>query len=174
MKPAAVPAKTESNAEKEEQGDGEDEDAPPKVEVKEVKEDDAFYSTRCKLFYKKDSSYAEKGVGTMHLKKTKDAKTQLVMRADTSLGHILLNILLQPQMTTQRVGKNNVMLVCVPNPPIDPKNPSSVPLPMLLRVKTDTDADELLNQLNEAKETRAQEWEGNFPIPFAIQLDCFI
>ena len=109
-----------------------------------------FYS--CKLFYKKDASYAEKGVGTLHLKKTKEDKTQLVIRADTSLGNILLNIFLNPQITTQRIGKNNVMIVCVPNPPIDPKNPSSVPMPMLLRVKTDADADQLLKKLDEAKE----------------------
>jgi nuclear pore complex protein Nup50 len=151
--------------------EGGDEDAPPKVEVKEVKEEDAFYSIRykfyfywlifcvltlsffplrCKLFYKKDANYTEKGVGTMHLKKVKDDKTQLVIRADTSLGNILLNIILNPQITTQRIGKNNVMLVCIPNPPIDPKTPP-VPTPMLLRVKTDTEADELLAKLNEAK-----------------------
>lgn len=44
-----------------------------------------LFSIRCKLFYKKDNSYAEKGVGTLHLKKIND-KTQVVIRADTSLG----------------------------------------------------------------------------------------
>lgn len=92
----------------------------------------------------------EKGIGMLHLKKIKDDKTQLVIRADTSLGTILLNVLLQPQMTTQRVGKNNVMMVCVPNPPIDPKT-APAPTPMLLRVKTDTEADELLQKLNDSK-----------------------
>ncbi|XP_057379784.1 nuclear pore complex protein Nup50-like [Daphnia carinata] len=139
------------DAEDEKGGDEEDdEDAPPKVEIKQVQEDDAFYSIRCKLFYKKDNNYTEKGVGTLHLKKIKDDKTQLVIRADTSLGNILLNIILNPQLTTQRVGKNNVMFVCIPNPPIDPKTPPA-PTPMLLRVKTDTEADELLAKLNEAK-----------------------
>jgi len=149
VKPVAAEAKKE---EAEKDNDEDDEDAPPKVEIKPVQEDDAFYSIRCKLFYKKDASYAEKGVGTLHLKKTKEDKTQLVIRADTTLGNILLNIFLNPQITTQRVGKNNVMLVCVPNPPIDPKNPSSVPTPMLLRVKTDSDADQLLKKLDEAKQ----------------------
>jgi len=105
---------------------------------------------RCKLFYKKGNSYAEKGVGTLFLKKTGDEKTQLVVRAETSLGNILLNIFLNPQLSTQRVGKNNVMLVCVPNPPIDPKTPS-VPTPMLFRVKTEEEADDLLKKLDEAK-----------------------
>lgn len=151
MKPAAATESKKDEAEKEDNNE-DDEDTPPKVEIKPVQEDDAFYSIRCKLFYKKDASYAEKGVGTLHLKKTKEDKTQLVIRADTSLGNILLNIFLNPQITTQRIGKNNVMIVCVPNPPIDPKNPSSVPMPMLLRVKTDADADQLLKKLDEAKE----------------------
>jgi len=148
IKPAATEAKKEEADKDEDKED--DEDAPPKVEIKPVQEDDAFYSTRCKLFYKKDGSYVEKGVGNLHLKKIED-KTQLVIRADTSLGNILLNIFLSPQITTQRVGKNNVMFVCVPNPPIDPKIPSA-PTPMLLRVKTDADADQLLKKLDEAKE----------------------
>lgn len=133
-----------------------------------MQEDDAFYSikyvsyyliyvtevykiyiTRCKLFYKKDNNYTEKGVGMLHLKKIKDDKTQLVIRADTSLGNILLNIILNPQITTQRIGKNNVMFVCIPNPPIDKAPPA--PTPMLLRVKTDVEADELLAKLNDAK-----------------------
>lgn len=86
----------------------------------------------------------------LHLKQMKDDKTQLVIRADTSLGNILLNILLHPQLSTQRVGKNNVMMVCIPNPPIDPKA-APAPTPMLIRVKTDTEADELLQKLNDSK-----------------------
>lgn len=74
----------------------------------------------------------------------------LISHVFTTLGTILLNIFMDPKLTTQRVGKNNVMLVCIPNPPIDPKV-APVPTPMLLRVKTDVEADELLAKLNEAK-----------------------
>lgn len=45
-------------------------------------------------------------------------------------------------MPCSRTGKNNVMVVCVPNPPVDDKNPGT-PVPMLIRVKTPEDADEL-------------------------------
>jgi nuclear pore complex protein Nup50 len=128
-----------------------DEDAPPKVEVKQVVEDDALYSRKCKLFYKKGEEYVDKGVGMLHLKSADNGRTQLLVRADTNLGNILLNILLNPDIPTTRVGKNNVMLVCVPNPPIDAKNPSSVPLPMLIRVKTGDDADELKGKIDELK-----------------------
>lgn len=41
---------------------------------------------RCKLFYKKEQSYSEKGVGTLHLKPTDDGRVQLIIRAGTALG----------------------------------------------------------------------------------------
>ncbi|KAM3588040.1 uncharacterized protein V6R79_019681 [Siganus canaliculatus] len=141
--------KSEEAKPTDENGDEESEE-PPKPEVKEVKEDDAFYSKKCKLFYKKGGEFKEKGVGTLHLKATEEGKTQMIIRADTNLGNILLNILLQASMPCSRLGKNNVMVVCVPNPPVDDKSPSS-PVPMLIRVKTSEDADELHKTLEEKK-----------------------
>ncbi|NWR85878.1 NUP50 protein, partial [Furnarius figulus] len=138
-----------SNAD--EKGGEEEEEEPPKVVVNEVKEDDAFYSKKCKLFYKKDNEFKEKGVGTLHLKPAGNEKTQLLVRADTNLGNILLNVLIPPKMPCTRTGKNNVLIVCVPNPPIDEKNPT-VPVTMLIRVKTSEDADELHKILLEKKE----------------------
>lgn len=38
------------------------------------------------MFYKKDSEFKEKGVGTLHLKQTAEGKTQMIIRADTNLG----------------------------------------------------------------------------------------
>lgn len=132
-------------------GDEEENDEPPKVVVTEVKEEDAFYSKKCKLFYKKDNEFKEKGVGTLHLKPTANQKTQLLVRADTNLGNILLNVLIPPNMPCTRTGKNNVLIVCVPNPPLDEKN-ASAPATMLIRVKTSEDADELHKILLEKKE----------------------
>ncbi|KAG7267423.1 hypothetical protein CRUP_021328 [Coryphaenoides rupestris] len=140
---AAPPTTTDENGE-------EESEEPPKPEVREIKEKDAFYSQRCKLFYKKDSEFKEKGVGTLHLKPTAEGRTQMVIRADTNLGNILLNVVLQPSMPSSRVGKNNVMLACVPNPPLDTKGPA-VPVPMLIRVKTSADADRLHEILEEKK-----------------------
>ncbi|XP_008842927.1 nuclear pore complex protein Nup50 [Nannospalax galili] len=131
-------------------GDEEESDEPPTVVVTEVKEEDAFYSKRCKLFYKKDSEFKEKGVGTLHLKPTANQKTQLLVRADTNLGNILLNVLIPPNMPCTRTGRNNVLIVCVPNPPLAEKN-ASVPATMLIRVKTSEDADELHKILQEKK-----------------------
>lgn len=141
--------KTENTPQADDNGD-EDTEEPPKPEVNEVKEEDAFYSKKCKMFYKKDSEFKEKGVGTLHLKQTGEDKTQMIIRADTNLGNILLNIILQSSIPCSRVGKNNVMLVCVPNPAIDDKNPNT-PIPLLIRVKTEEDANELLKILEEKK-----------------------
>ncbi|XP_034019626.1 nuclear pore complex protein Nup50 [Thalassophryne amazonica] len=128
----------------------EETEEPPKPDVREVKEEDAFYSKRCKMFYKKDSEFKEKGVGTLHLKETLEGKTQMIIRADTNLGNILLNIIVSASMPCSRVGKNNVMVVCIPNPPIEDKKPP-VPIPLLIRVKTAEDADELHKILEEKK-----------------------
>ncbi|KFO98159.1 Nuclear pore complex protein Nup50 [Calypte anna] len=147
---SALEAQTESGN-NDDKGGEEEEEEPPKVIVNEIKEDDAFYSKKCKLFYKKDNEYKEKGVGTLHLKPAGNEKTQLLVRADTNLGNILLNVLIPPKMPCTRTGKNNVLIVCVPNPPIDEKNPA-VPVTMLIRVKTSEDADELHKILLEKKE----------------------
>ncbi|XP_039197325.1 nuclear pore complex protein Nup50 isoform X1 [Crotalus tigris] len=146
----ALDAPTESSSH-ESTGAGEEEEEPPKVVINEVKEEDAFYSKKCKVFYKKDNEFKEKGVGTLHLKPASNQKTQLLIRADTNLGNILLNILVPPNMPCSRTGKNNVLIVCVPNPPIDEKN-ATVPLPILIRVKTSEDANELHKILLEKKE----------------------
>lgn len=54
-------------------------------------------------------------------------------------------------MPCSRTGKNNVLLVCVPNPPLDEKN-ASAPATMLVRVKTSEDADELHRILLEKRD----------------------
>lgn len=65
-------------------------------------------------------------------------------------GNILLNIRLSESMPLTRQGKNNVSMMCVVNPPI-PKVADDKPIPMLIRVKTGEDADELLNKMKEIR-----------------------
>lgn len=90
---------------------------------------------------KKEASFQERGVGMLYLKPVGE-KTQLIVRADTNLGNLLVNTLLTAGLPIQRMGTNNVMLVCVPTP--DTKPP---PIPVLLRFKTSDDADEAYNKL---------------------------
>ncbi|XP_016970176.1 nuclear pore complex protein Nup50 [Drosophila rhopaloa] len=126
-------------------GEAEDEeDKPPKVEFKQVVEDDAVFSKRCKVFIKKEKDFGDRGVGTLYLKPVKGMeKTQLLVRADTNLGNILVNLILTEGIPCQRMGKNNVMMVCVPTPE-DSKATS-----LLLRVKTGDEADDLLKKIKE-------------------------
>jgi len=140
--------KNDKAAEEESKTEEDDDSVPPKSVVEPVVESDALYTKKCKLFYKKDVAYVERGLGYMYLKHTEESKLQVIIRADTSLGNILLNIIMTEDIPVERVGKNNVMLICVPNPPIDPKADPE-PVTFLIRVKNSEDADEVKNKLNE-------------------------
>ena len=116
-------------------------------------EEGAFHSIRCKLFFKRESSWSELGVGMLNLKKL-DKKTQLLIRNDTTLGKVLLNVRLLENTPISRSGKNNVMLVCIPNPPLYSKESdgdNSKPATYLIRVKTKEDADKLFELLKSNK-----------------------
>lgn len=121
-----------------------DDDEPPKVEFKAVVEEDSVFSKRCKVFFKVDSNFQERGIGTIFVKPIKDsAKHQMIVRADTSLGNILVNVVLVEGLPVKRMGSNNVMLVCVPNTDFDK------PVSVLFKVKTAADADEVVAKLGE-------------------------
>ncbi|XP_017779973.1 PREDICTED: nuclear pore complex protein Nup50 [Nicrophorus vespilloides] len=124
-----------------------EEDEPPKVEFTPVVEDNSVYSIRCKVFVKKDGAFGDRGVGNLFLKPVPDSeKVQLIVRADTNLGNLLCNFILSDGIPMQRLGKKDVMLVCLPVP--DAKPP---PTPILFRVKSSEDADELLKTLEKHK-----------------------
>lgn len=59
--------------------------------------------------------------------------------------------MLSSSIPLKRQGKNNVSLICVPNPPINPKDDPATPVPMLIRVKTAEDADQLLEKMDEIR-----------------------
>ncbi|CAO1413603.1 unnamed protein product [Diamesa serratosioi] len=122
-------------------------DEPPKNDFVPVVEDESIFSKRCKVFVKGASDYSDRGVGTLYLKKVEDTnKVQLIVRADTNLGNILLNVMVVEGLPVSRTGKNNVLIVCIPTP--DSKPP---PTSVLLRVKTSEEADELLQMINKQK-----------------------
>ncbi|XP_012528052.2 nuclear pore complex protein Nup50 isoform X2 [Monomorium pharaonis] len=139
VKPQDVEDKTDNEK------DEEDEE-PPKPDFKPVAEEGATYEQRCKVFVKKDNNYSDRGVGMLYLKPTPNGKTQLIVRADTALGNLLLNTLLTQNIPTKRMNKNTIMLLCLPMPDSSPP-----PVSVLLRVKTSEAADELLEALNKHK-----------------------
>ena len=89
--------------------------------------------------------------------KEEQNKPILLMRNDTSLGNILLNISLSPQLPVSRAGNNNVLLMCPPNPPLEfkptnqnedmPPPAQSEVVTYLIRVKTKELADQLFEQI---------------------------
>ncbi|RWS06342.1 nuclear pore complex protein Nup50-like protein [Dinothrombium tinctorium] len=143
-------AATANRDETVEENADDDEYQPPKPEASFVEEGDAIYSKRCKLFYKKDNTFVEKGVGTLYVKKQAEDKYQLLIRANTSVGNILLNIQLQPTLPLCS-KKNGVLLTCIPNPPLETKNKSSnqSSVSFFIRVKTSEDASELYKKLSD-------------------------
>ncbi|XP_015172653.1 PREDICTED: nuclear pore complex protein Nup50 [Polistes dominula] len=124
--------------------DDDSEEQPPKPDFKPVTEEGAVFEQRCKVFIKKDGNFSDRGIGTLFLKPTPNGKTQLIVRAENSLGNLLLNTLLTESIPTQRLNKNTIMLVCLP----DSQPP---PTPVLLRVKTSEEADVLLETLDKHK-----------------------
>lgn len=124
----------------------EDEDEPPKVEIKEVEEEGHIFKIRCKVFIKKDVAFTDKGVGNLFLKPITDSeKVQVIVRADTNLGNVLCNFILSENIPIQKKGKKEVLLVCYPTPEFT----SHVPL--LIRVKTPEEAETLYQELEKNK-----------------------
>ncbi|KRT81430.1 hypothetical protein AMK59_5887 [Oryctes borbonicus] len=132
---------------KEDVTDEQEDDEPPKVKFTPVVEEGHTYTVKCKVFVKNQEGFGDRGVGTLYLKPTpNNKKIQLIVRANTNLGNLLCNFILSNSIPTKRIGKKDVMLVCLPTP--DSKPP---PVPILLRVKTPELADELLAELEKHK-----------------------
>ncbi|XP_014474541.1 PREDICTED: nuclear pore complex protein Nup50 isoform X2 [Dinoponera quadriceps] len=141
---AACPVKPQEQEEKTDNDNNEEDDEePPKPEFKPVTEEGAIYEQRCKVFVKKDGSFSDRGIGMLFLKPTPNGKTQLIVRAETALGNLLLNTLLTQSIPIKRMNKNTIMLVCLPIPDSSPP-----PVPVLLRVKTSETADTLFETLD--------------------------
>ena len=71
-------------------------------------------------------------------------RTQLIVRADTNLGTLLVNLLLTDKVPIKLMGKKDVMLVgkATPN--------EETPKPILLRVKDQEIANKLHAELEKA------------------------
>ena len=72
---------------------------------------------------------------------------QLLMRNDTSIGNVMLNVRLTPEIPMM-LNKNNVIVVCPPNPPIGKKEDGDS-LTYLIRVKTVQQAEQLYSTIKD-------------------------
>lgn len=108
---------TSNNVETQKSKDEEDEeDQPPVVNFTPIKENDAIFESKSKLYYLKDGKYEEHGIGQLYLKPVDDKKVQLLMRNDSALGTIMINTLLNESVNFTKRNAKNVQLICVPDP----------------------------------------------------------
>jgi len=135
--------------------DSQDEQQEPQVEQPTTQPpiseaaDNCLLDTRAKLFYKKGSEYAELGVGSLKVEAADNKTVRLLLRNDTSVGKILLNVKVNKDIPVSSKG-NNVFLVCVPNPPLsNSESESKSPVSYLVRVKTSAIAEKLLTILKD-------------------------
>ncbi len=108
---------------------------------------------RMKLFYysEKESKFVDRGIGNLYLKPISDGEaTQLIIRADNKLANILLNVKLNKACPVNKISAKDVSYLCIPNPPIAGVD-SKLPCKFLFKVKTEEDALELVEKLNEHK-----------------------
>jgi len=142
--PAAVAAPAQPVKE------GEPSDSVPGFQEKKFEEKGVQYEVRCKLYYKADTGYSERGVGTLFIKKDDDGKGSILVRAENASGTILLNSALSKNMPVNDSGKNNVLLVCVVNPPIPKQDDlTGKTNPFLVKVKNSDQRGALIAAIKE-------------------------
>ena len=119
----------------------------PSTTPAEASEDvDAVFSVRAKLFYKKESEFVDLGVGTLKVQKSSSKTLRLLLRNDSSLRNVILNINVTADMPLSS-NKKSVLLMCPsPNPPL---SVGAGPVTYLIRVKSAELAEELLGVLKE-------------------------
>lgn len=143
--PEATPASPPSNTSNKVQTTDNSNNTPATADNPAPSSDDsALHTVRAKLFYKKESEYVEVGVGTLKVLTSASSKgfVQLLMRNDTSLGNVMLNVKLSGDMPLSK-SKKAVLVVCPrPNPPLSALG--DAPVTYLLRVKTDESAEQLM------------------------------
>ncbi|CAG0914817.1 unnamed protein product [Notodromas monacha] len=130
----------------------EEEYTPPVAEAKDVEEEGSFFKTKTKFFYKVDGEFKPKGVGTLFLKKLESGQVQVLVRTEVVGNTIVFNVILTKGQRVQRLQKNNVLFICVANPPHDPKVPTESFTPVLFRTGSPASADELFKEFEKAIE----------------------
>lgn len=89
----------------------------------------------------------ELGVGNLKVMHSSEQTVQLLMRNDTSIGNVLLNVRLTSDIPMM-LNKNNVIIVCPPNPPIAKREDTDT-LTYLIRVKTAQQAEQLYSTIKD-------------------------
>lgn len=123
-----------------------DEDQPPVVNFAPIKENDAIFESKSKLYYFENGKYEEHGIGQLYLKPIDEKKIQLIMRNDSALGTIMVNTLLNDSVKFTKRNPKNVQLICV----VDPTK-STKPQTVLFKFKDPQTTDAFENELAKLK-----------------------
>ena len=107
-----------------------------------------FY--RIKLYFRKGKKYEALGRAWMHIKSLDSGKHQLLVRAENSIGTILLNVLLAEQLPLNRM-KKDVILSAMTKDPGDPKDDTIKSVCYLIRTVSESDAQEVETKIKEYK-----------------------
>lgn len=147
-KPSVLTPNPESNknTENQESKDEQDEDQPPVVNFTPIKENDAIFESKSKLYCLKNGKYEELGIGQLYLKPIDDKKIQLIMRNDSALGTIMVNTLLNESVNFTKRNSKNIQLICVLDPTKSPK-----PQTVLFKFKDSQITDSFESELNKLK-----------------------
>ena len=111
-------------------------------------DDGSLLSLRAKLFYKKQDEYTELGVGTLKVQSSNGQSVCLLLRNDTSIGNILMNVRVTADVP-MTLTKNNVIVVCPANPPLGKGAGEGGVVTYLIRVKTVQLAEKLHTTIKE-------------------------
>lgn len=110
-------------------------------------DDDSLMSVRTKLFYKKGAEFVELGVGNLKVQSSAKGTVHLLMRNDTAMGTVMLNVKVTGKMPLSVANKKAVLLVCpTPNPPL---SVGAGPVTYLMRVKTAELAEQLMSVIKD-------------------------
>jgi hypothetical protein len=136
-------AKGNVNGTADENKDDSDDDSPPKPEFVPVVESDSLYTQRIKVYEMQGKAYKDLGIGNLFIKELPGPKYQLVVRADNSLGTILVNVVLNASVLLKQNKPINI-LATVPSS-------EGKPTTYLFRVKEDSVGNELYSLLEKYK-----------------------
>ena len=117
--------------------------------VAESADDGSLLAVRAKLFYKKKDEFTELGVGTLKVQGANGESVCLLLRNDTSIGNILMNVRVTSDVP-MTLTKNNLMVVCPANPPLSKGGSDSGAVTYLIRVKTAQLAEKLHTSIQES------------------------
>ena len=97
---------SENNGEEQDKDEPEE---PPKFDAVQHDEPDAIFTTKCSLHNFTDGQYKKAGTGFIYIKKS-DKGPQLLIRAATTLGNVLVNTYINDSFKAEKKDKDRIQV----------------------------------------------------------------